>query len=237
MGGDVTCQSLLYEVFVQHLYQCKVGNAVCSLVTNTSSVIDMSAIVANEQLVLKERTARDMQYWDLLHNVCTLCARIRSLRTRLTLIQSYARDGQVRVSWYSVCLSLPLDLLWFRDRCRGLMEVQGHINGFVEGSKQIASRPGLQVLHVLQPPVVWLNKDETRGAVVLGAVITSRSTITDDAKQDVLVDIESHSRLMYTTVIEDGEWKIRSVDCVYLKDGIKAVLPGGHLVIRPQSVS
>ena len=94
----------------------------------------------------------------------------------------------------------------------------------------------MQVLHDLQPPAVWLNKDETRGAVVLGAVITSRSTIKDDAKHEVLVDVQSHARMLYTTVVEGGHWKIRSLDCVYLKDDIKPALPGAELTIERQSV-
>lgn len=93
------------------------------------------------------------------------------------------------------------------------------------------------MFHQLQPPVVWLNPDETRGTVIFGGSILSRANVKDDSEQEILVDTESHSRFVFTTTKEEGEWKIRSLDCVYLKDSMSPALPGQQILIDPKSVS
>lgn len=95
----------------------------------------------------------------------------------------------------------------------------------------------VSVAHQMQPPAVWLNEDESRGLVIAGAVIMSRSIINDDSSKEVLVDAESHVRMLYTTVKVGNHWKIHSMDCVYLKDSLTPGLPGQQIVIEPKSVS
>ena len=113
---------------------------------------------------------------------------------------------------------------------------KGSARGFVDRSKDLASRGASSVSHSIQPPVVWLDETRTRGAVIFGAVVMSRSNVTDDQGAVIEVDTQSHTRLFYTTIKENNSWRIRSMVCTYYKDSMEPTIPGQVLVVKPKTV-
>ena len=107
----------------------------------------------------------------------------------------------------------------------------------MEGSKKMAARTDMQISHILQSPIVFLDSAQTKGTVMLGAIVSSRSTITDDSGADVLVDTDMHTQLVYTTRKVGDEWKISSFEVIYMKDTMSPVVPGQKIELDPASVS
>lgn len=100
----------------------------------------------------------------------------------------------------------------------------------------MGDRPGPIIAHELQPPDVWINQEGTRGLVILGASISSRSSIVDSIGTRSEVDTTSQSRIYYTTSLTRGEWKISSLTCMYVKDFMVPAIPGQTLTVYPKIV-
>ena len=101
----------------------------------------------------------------------------------------------------------------------------------------MANQTGFQVMHLLQPLTIWCDGSGKRGAVVCPAVIVIRQTVSDDAGQEVEIDLESHARILYRTIRRTEGWKLYSLDVVYIKDCISTALPGVSLRIDEKGVS
>ena len=113
----------------------------------------------------------------------------------------YRSDAQIKVSWY-----------------------QGSAEGFIEGSIRMANGRALSS-HRLQPIAVKANG--SKAVATLSATIDSRVIL-----DEVEADLESHTRLIYraTKASHDCGWKLTSFDCIYQRDRLDVVIPGGDLI-------
>lgn len=93
---------------------------------------------------------------------------------------------------------------------------QGGAAGFIDASRRMES----PAPHKLNNTLVWLN--EKKAVAVTMASIQIRKTINK-----VPCDMVSYVRFLYKTQKVDSEWFVESMDCIYEKDCLVPVLPGG----------
>ncbi|UII19653.1 hypothetical protein [Fulvivirga ligni] len=92
--------------------------------------------------------------------------------------------------------------------------------GFVEASENMEGRAP----HKLHNTLVWVNGD--RAVAIVMATIQKRLKI-----QNVLCELNSDAKLIYSLKKEAEEWLINGLTAVYEQDSINTVVPGGKLEI------
>ena len=80
--------------------------------------------------------------------------------------------------------------------------------------------------HDLQPPAVFVNSAESRAVIIMTLMIHATHAIQDDADNSVLVNLDAHARLVYTTRLDNGLWKLYSTDAIYMYDSLQTAVPG-----------
>ena len=102
---------------------------------------------------------------------------------------------------------------------------QGHVDGFVQGSERQAAN-GLMVTHVINPVEISI-----RGSKALAVSISniiSRFEV-GGAQYDLTSWVRLVSRLEKTDTPDGGHaWKLLSLECIYIRDGIQPVIPLGE---------
>ena len=109
-------------------------------------------------------------------------------------------------------------LNWFR----------GSAAEFIAASQETVAQ-GNSSIHRLGPPVI--DQHDDRALVDLPAIIEFRTSF-----DGIEADIAMYARLYYRAQRRAGNWLLRSLDAVYIRDTITAVQPGIQLDISPVDV-
>ena len=140
-------------------------------------------IIAVQQLVCREREARDRGWWDEMR-------------------KAFSPTAAVDVSWY-----------------------QGDAEGFITGSIRTAEEGG-HAKHKLGPVVVRIV-----GSKALATVSASIEARTNIGGFDA--DLVSDVSLLYRGAKNaEGQWLVRYLTCIYVKDRLVPVFPGAVLALN-----
>jgi len=99
---------------------------------------------------------------------------------------------------------------------------------FVDGSIDMAKR-GMCAKHRLAPILVELSG---KRAVARLTAIIDIPTVIDG----VDLVLSAHARFVYRVEKRDGEWRIYSFECIYMRDELTSAIPGQTIRIDPAEV-
>ena len=93
----------------------------------------------------------------------------------------------------------------------------GDIDGFIEGSKKLHTRSG-DIIHKVLPADVEIHG--SRAVVDCWCFIEARLTLND-----VEVELNTSLRLLYRCEKVESEWKLLTLEPIYIRDRIDSVPP------------
>lgn len=111
------------------------------------------------------------------------------------MAECYHADSHVRVTWF-----------------------EGTGPEFVRMSAELVSPAGRAPVHHMSPPVVTVR--EERAVVEVPGIISSRVIV-----HGVDAELSSWIRILYRVERDEGQWRIRSLECIYESDSLRPVAP------------
>ena len=99
---------------------------------------------------------------------------------------------------------------------------------FVDGSIDMAKR-GMLAKHRLAPILVVLSGHR---AIARLTGIIDIPTVIDDVE----LVLSAHARFVYRVEKREGEWRIYSFECIYMRDELTSAIPGQTISIDPAEV-
>jgi hypothetical protein len=141
---------------------------------------------------------------------------IQSLLTRERYYRDTSQWTNLRAAYHPDASRTHIKVSWF----------EGNVDAFIEQSRKMASS-GTAARHVFQPVEVRFSTDRNRAVSEAQGNIAVRFEI--GGKE---FELTSWTRFLSKVERVDGEWKMLTLEPIYVQDGIVSVLPGGGEVAK-----